>query len=433
MANKGLRILKVRKGSPAERACLMPEDSLLKANGRGIEDELGLRFYLSEGHADLYIRRSNGIEESIRVHFAEGEDPGLVVEEFRTRTCNNACLFCFVDQLPSGVRPGLRVKDDDFRLSFLHGNYITLTNVSEKDLRRIIEQRLSPLYVSVHATDPDLRKRILGRKKTDGLHHKLGALVRGGIRIHAQIVLMPGINDGEHLEQTIRELYRFYPGIQSVAIVPLGLSDHGKPRECLAPVTPDICRRTIRQVAPWQKEFRDQTGCNFAYLADEFYIQGRMEIPRREYYDDFAQIEDGVGMARLFCDEFDAGMNRRRKSRAGLRGTLVTGTLFAPLLMRCIARFNEKFGSRLMVRQVENRFLGKSITVAGLLSGRDILSALEGAEIGDFLIIPNEALSQVEGIMLDGLSPRDMSMRLGKPVYAGGRTMKDLFQLFFGL
>jgi putative radical SAM enzyme (TIGR03279 family) len=431
MPNKGIRILKVKKGSAAGRARLMPGDVILKANGREIDDELALRFYLSDGQTDLCIRRSNGIEEHILMDLPEGGDPGIRVEEFRTRTCNNACLFCFVDQLPSGARPGLRVKDDDFRLSFLHGNYITLTNVSEKDLNRIIEQRLSPLYVSVHAMDPVLRTRILGRKKADNLKRKLGALVRGGIQIHAQIVLMPGINDGTYLEKTVRDLHRFYPGVQSVAIVPLGLSDHGKPGKRLAPVTPDFSQKVIRAAKRWQEGFRHQTGRTFVYLADEFYIQGGFEIPERDYYDDFAQIEDGVGMARSFLDEFETELNRRRKSRSDLRGTLVTGKLFAPILKRCIARFDNKFGSHLQVIEAENRFLGKNITVAGLLGGQDILSALDGRDIGNFVIIPGEAVSQVGGIMVDGLSSNDLASRLGKPVFAGGRTMGELFRLLF--
>ncbi len=409
----------------------MPGDTILTANGHKIEDELALRFYLGGGKNDLRIRRLGGVEESVRLNLPEGVNPGIVVEEFRTRTCDNACLFCFVDQLPPGVRHALRVKDDDFRLSFLHGNYITLTNLSERDLKRIVEQRLSPLYVSVHTTDPALRTRILGRKKNDHLYRKLRSLVRGGIQIHAQIVLMPGINDEKHLEQTVRDLFHLYPGIQSVAIVPLGLSGYGKPRERLKPVDPDFCRKVIRETIPWQKEFRDLTGRTFAYLADEFYIQGGIEIPERDYYDDFAQIEDGVGMARLFQEEFYAAMSRRKKSLPGLRGTLVTGRLFEPILVKCIVRFNERFGSDLRILGVENRFLGRSITVAGLLSGQDILKAVEGKGIGNFLIIPNEALSQADGIMLDGLSPGALSARLGKSVYAGGRTIQDLFRLLF--
>ncbi|MDM7994234.1 MAG: DUF512 domain-containing protein [Acidobacteriota bacterium] len=431
MAKRGIRILDIRERSAARRAGLKPGDTILAANGHEIDDELALRFYLSDTPVHLHIRRADGLEKHVRLNLSEDEEPGIHVEEFRTKLCNNTCLFCFVDQLPGGVRPGLKVKDDDYRLSFLHGNYITLTNVSEKELNRIIEQRLSPLYVSVHATDPALRTRILGRKKTDDLKGKLAALVGGGIQIHAQIVLMPGINDGKHLEKTVRDLSSFYPGVQSIAIVPVGLSDHGKPRERLKAITPAFSRNLIRQAKHWQQQFRTQAGCTFAYLADEFYLQAGIEIPGRDYYDDFAQIEDGIGMVRSFMDEFDAQLNRRRKPRANLKGTLVTGMLFAPVLKQSIARLNRKVGSHLRVLAAENRFLGKAITVAGLLAGQDILRAVGRKEIGDFMIIPNEAISRGDGILLDDVSPEDLARRIGKPVYAGGRTMQDFFTLLF--
>lgn len=431
MIPKGTKILDVAKGSAAGRAGLEPGDRILTVNGHPIDDELALRYYLAEERLRLGILKSDGLEKEVALRLPDGADAGLQTEEFRTKTCNNACLFCFVDQLPPGVRPALRIKDDDYRLSFLHGNYVTLTNVSGKELDRIIEQRLSPLYVSVHATEPNLRSLILGRKKPDDLTAKLRSLICGGIHIHAQIVLMPGINDGIHLEKTVYDLSRMYPGIQSVAIVPLGLSDHGKPHDCLAPVTPDYCLGVIREAMRWQKEFRRTLGRTFSCLADEFYLQGGVPIPVRDYYDDFAQIEDGIGMARSFLDEFAESIRLRRKSLSHLRGTVVTGTLFAPILRRCLGRLNRKFGSRLRVCSAENHFLGRSITVAGLLSGRDILSALKGEDPGQFVIIPNEAVSRVDGILLDDLCPGDLSERLGKPVYAGGRTMRDFFRLLF--
>ncbi|HTY63588.1 MAG TPA: DUF512 domain-containing protein [Acidobacteriota bacterium] len=431
MTPNGTRILKVRKGSEAAAAGLAPGDRILSVNGHSADDELALRFYLSEDRLKLCVLRPDGAQKQVVLKLPEGTDSGLQVEEFRTKTCNNACLFCFVDQLPPGVRPGLRVKDDDYRLSFLHGNYITLTNVSEKELNRIIEQRLSPMFVSVHATDVALRTVILGRKKADDLSGKLKALVSGGIEIHAQIVLMPGINDGKHLEKTVYDLYRLHPGVQSVAIVPLGLSDYGRPREKLEPVTPQYCRRIIQLVAPWQDDFRAAIGRTFACLADEFYLQGAVAMPASDYYDDFSQIEDGIGMVRSFLDEFEMQLNRRRKFLDGLQGTIVTGTLFAPTLKRCISRFNARFRSRLRVCPAENRFLGRSITVAGLLAGQDILAALNGKDPGQFVIIPNEAVSRVDSILLDGLSPADLSKHLRKPVYSSGRTLQDFFHLLF--
>jgi putative radical SAM enzyme (TIGR03279 family) len=429
MSKKGIRILEVKRGSEAEEIGLTSGDQILTVNGHEISDELALKFYLSEGDVDLCVRRSNEIEEHFEAHLSDGTDLGILVEEFQTQGCTNSCLFCFVDQLPSGVRPALKIKDDDYRLSFLHGNYITLTNLRTKELDRIVEQRLSPLYVSVHTTDAELRTRILGRKRADDLDGKLIRLVRGGIRLHAQVVLMPGVNDGTHLEKTVFDLYRLYPGVQSVAIVPIGLSDHGKPKSIFAPVTPAFSRKVIRQSMRWHEQFRSQIGRTFAYLADEFYIQGGEGIPGREYYDDFAQIEDGVGMVRVFLDEFETEISRRRRSRIGMRGTLVTGRLFYPTLQRCIERFNSRFGSGLQVCMTENRFLGRKITVAGLLAGQDILKALKSRDLGDFVVIPHEAVSRVDGILIDDFSLKDLSKHIGKPVYSSRRTVLDFFRL----
>jgi putative radical SAM enzyme (TIGR03279 family) len=433
MLKKGLKILAVEAGSVAEEIGLLPGDQILTVDGCEIPDELALQFRLSEDSVEITVRKMNGTEKLLTADLAERTALGVCVEDFRTRTCNNACLFCFIDQLPPKVRPSLRIKDDDYRLSFLHGNYITLTNMRQKDLDRIIEHRMSPLYVSVHSTDPGLRGRMLGRKKTDDLEQKLKALIRGGIQIHAQVVLMPGINDGLHLQKTVFDLYAHYPGLQSVAVVPLGLSDHGTIKDRFAPVTQAFSRGLILQAAPWQEQFRRQVQKTFVYLADEFYIQAGADLPETGYYDDFTQIEDGIGMVRNFLDEFDAALRRRRRSLNRLRGTLATGRLFFPHLRDCVERFNAKLGSSLQVCEVENRFMGKNITVAGLLAGGDFLSALNRRSLGEFLIIPHESVSRVDGVFVDDLSPADLSRRFGIPVYPGGRTITEFFRLLFRL
>jgi putative radical SAM enzyme (TIGR03279 family) len=428
MARTGVRIRQVERGSPADALGLACGDEILSINGHAISDEIGLRFYLAEQTVRLEVRNPSG-ETTLFADLADGEIFGVEVEDFRTRTCNNQCLFCFIDQLPQGVRPALAVKDDDYRLSFLHGNYITLTNMPERELDRIIEQALSPLYVSVHATDPALRTQVLGRRKQDDLDGKMRKLISGGIKLHTQVVLMPGINDGEKLHKTIADLYSFHPGVASVAVVPLGLSEHGRPREIYKPVTPSYCREVIAEALPWQAKFRREIGRTFVYLADEFYIQGGIPLPDSTYYDEFAQIEDGIGMVRKFIDDFDRELALRRKPRPHLNGTLVTGRLFHPFLSECVNRFNRKLGSRLAVREVENRFMGKSITVAGLLGGRDISDALAGTDPGDFVIIPEEAVSRVDGILVDNLSPKDISRTLGRPVHTSGRSARAFFTL----
>ena len=429
MSAGGLRILGVDPGSAAENLGLAAGDEILSVNGHPTPDELALRFYLAEEDLVLEVRKAGGATVHLRAGDRHGGTLGVEVEEFQTRTCANSCMFCFINQLPPGVRASLRVRDDDYRLSFLHGNYITLTNLPEKELDRIVEQRLSPLYVSVHATEEDLRTRILGRKKADDLAGKIRKLTDGGIRLHTQVVLMPGINDGGHLERTVFDLYRYYPGVDSVAIVPLGLSDHGQAREVFTPVTASYCREIIGEVSHWQARVPQETGRTFSYLADEFYLQGGIALPESAHYDDFAQIEDGIGMVRKFLDDFEVEIRRRRKPRPELSGALVTGTLFHPILSRCVSRINDRIGSRLRTVEAKNRFMGESITVAGLLAGRDILDALAPIDAGEFVVIPGEALSRLDGIFVDGLSPDDLSRRLACPVYPSGRTMLEFFKL----
>jgi putative radical SAM enzyme (TIGR03279 family) len=429
MAERGVRIREVGPRSVAARAGLATGDVIVAVNGHPVQDELALRFYLAEEQVVLGVARAGGGEATIEIDLSRGAALGVAVEDFKTRTCSNSCLFCFVDQLPPEARTSLKVKDDDYRLSFLHGNYITLTNMGARELDRIIEQALSPLYVSVHATDTALRTRILGRRKPDALDAKLRKLIDGGIRLHAQVVLMPGINDGTNLERTVFDLYQLFPGVASVAIVPLGLSDHGRARSIYQPVTPEFSRSLVREVAPWQERFRREADCTFSYLADEFYLLGGEPIPGSRHYDDFAQVEDGVGMVRRFLDDFEGKIARRRRTRHTPHGTLVTGKLFEPLLRQAAARLAHGLGWRLQVVGVANRFLGAGITVAGLLAGNDIAEALRGIDPGDFALVPQEAISRIDGFFIDNRTVDDIARAIGKPVYPGGRTVSDFFWL----
>ncbi|MDR0843353.1 MAG: DUF512 domain-containing protein [Acidobacteriota bacterium] len=448
MPETGIEIREVAPGSAAEEMGLVPGDRLLTVNGHEIADELALRFHLAAERVVLRLRRANGTVRQVKIDLGEIGDLGIVVEEFTTRRCGNACMFCFVDQLPPGVRPELLVKDDDYRLSFLYGNYVTLTGATGKDIDRIVEQHLSPLYVSVHATDPELRAHILGRKgrkKPDDLARKLTRLVRGGVRIHAQIVLMPGVNDGAQLEKTVFDLHRL--GVESAAIVPVGISDHVPADRRLRPVTPSFSRTLLRSVNRWRRQFAEESGSAFVFPADEFHLLAGAPIPESGYYEDFAQIEDGIGMVRSFLDDFAASVARRRQPQTPqtpLEGTLVTGKLFFPVLEQLVGEWNRQTGDRLNVRAAENRFLGKKITVAGLLAGGDILAALGGATptpvpapaaasvaaaLGDFVVIPGEALSFGDKLLLDDLTLKDLTRKLGVPVYSGGRTGADFFKL----
>lgn len=424
----GAKIAAVEPGSLADNLGLRPGDVLVSVNGQGISDELDLRFQSAEGILDVVVDRPGAEPLQKTVILEEGQQLGLALEDFRAKACNNKCVFCFIDQLPRGVRRTLRFKDDDFRLSFLHGNYLTLTNLSEREIARIIEQRLSPIYVSVHATEMAVRAVMLGRPQEHCSLEPMLRLIEGGITIHAQVVLCPDINDGPHLERTIEDLSRHYPGLVSVAIVPLGTSKYRGNLTTLGEVTPEYCNEVIRQIEPYQAEFRRRLGATFAYLADEFYLQAGRPLPDAGYYDDFALLEDGVGMVRYFDRQFQRQLRRKWVvPAAGLNGTLVTGKLFEPWLRRYARRLENKWGGRLRVICVENNFLGSKITVAGLLGGADILAALRGRDLGRFVVIPGECLARGSKLFLDDLSPAQLGAELGVPVRDAGRTVEGFF------
>jgi len=413
-----VKVVSVLPGSPAERAGIVPGDGILEVEGHGIRDEIDLRFWASDDRFLLTLERDG---RRFRVEVRRGPDEGLGIElePIRPRTCRNRCIFCFVDQLPRGLRRSLYVKDEDYRLSFLYGNYITLTDLSDEDFERIFAQRLSPLYVSVHSTDPEVRSFMLGRKGIPDIRGQLKRLVEGGIRVHAQVVLCPGINDGGHLDGTLRDLARMHPGVASVAVVPVGLTEHRQGLYPLRPVGPEEAERTLEQIADWQGRFLRELGTRFAFASDEFYILAGKEFPAEEDYEGFPQLEDGVGMARRFLETF----GRRSKELPGrvppLSIALVTGTAFGPIMEKLARKVESRVeGLSLRPVVVENRLLGKSVTVSGLLSGGDILRALEESGPGDCVLLPPNCVND-DGLLLDDLRPEDLALRLGVPVRVG--------------
>lgn len=421
-------ITEVLPGSIAESLGLKTGDRLVSINGRSISDELEFRFHAAEGLLELVVERTGQGNLQGSAILEDGQQLGISVADFRAKACNNKCVFCFVDQLPRGVRRTLRFKDDDYRLSFLHGNYLTLTNLSEKEITRIIEQRLSPLYVSVHATEMPVRAVMLGRSEEHCSLDPMLRLIEGGITIHAQVVLCPGINGGVHLERTITDLSRHFPGLVSVAIVPLGTSRYRGNLPTLREATPEYCREVIQQLESYQRRFKDELGVTFAYLADEFYLQAGKTLPDSSYYDEFALLEDGVGMVRYFDNEFRRNLRKRRKMPDGSPdGTLVTGKLFHPWLCRYARKLEKRFGGRLRAVCVENEFMGPKITVAGLLSGGDIAAALKGRELGQFVIVPGQCLSRDSKLFLDDLSLTDLEKEVEVPVRETFRTVDGFF------
>jgi putative radical SAM enzyme (TIGR03279 family) len=386
-----------------------------------VRDYLDFRFQTGgETELTLDVLKRNGEEWELEIERDEGEDFGLQFENIVPRQCANECLFCFCHGNPPDARPALSFRDEDVRLSFLYGNYTTLTSITEAEMQRVIEQRLTPQYVSVHATDLDVRAYLLGvDKQRADIRSKVRRMLDAGIEIHAQVVLCPEINDGEILERTVRDLAEDYPLVRSVAIVPLGLTRYNTDAR-LTPVTPEFCRRTIRQVKELQRELHARLGSNFAFLGDEFYLRAGMNVPSRRHYGDYPQIEDGVGMVRSFYEDFRRLFRRLERrpptDAANLDGTILTGKLFAPVLTDLIARLNERFGTRLRVVAVPNDYFGPDIVVAGLITGRDILAVRDQIK-GSFVVIPNVAFKSDEPIMLDGTRREELGNQLGLPLH----------------
>ena len=419
---RGVEICDVAPNSLGAEMDLESGDRIIKVNGRVVRDYLDFRFQTAgETELVLEVRKKTGEDWEVELERAEGEDFGLSFEAIVPRQCANECIFCFCNGNPADARPSLFIKDEDVRLSFLYGNYTTLTSITEDELRRIVEQRLSPQYVSVHATDLDVRAYLLGvDKQRADISTKLSRLLDAGIEVHAQVVLCPEINDGEVLQKTIFDLAAEYPRITSVAIVPLGLTRYNTD-ERLTRVTPEFCRNVIDQVAAIQEKLHAKIGTNFALLGDEIYLRGGRSIPGRSHYGNYPQIEDGVGMVRAFANEF-ANLIRRlerdqQTSLSKTPGTVVTGTLFAPVLKKMVDKLNTRFGTRLSVEPLENSYFGGDVSVAGLLTGQELLQSRDRFR-GEFVLIPKQMLKSDEAIMLDGKSLAEVARGIGQPVHA---------------
>ncbi len=419
---RGVEIAEVSPESLGFELELEAGDRIIKVNGRSVRDYLDFRFQTAgETELVLEVRKRSGEDWELQIERGEGEDFGLGFEQIVPRQCANECIFCFCNGNPADARPSLFIKDEDVRLSFLYGNYTTMTSITEDEMQRIIEQRLSPQYVSVHATDLDVRSYLLGvDKHRADIAPKLKRLLDAGIEIHAQVVLCPGINDGEILRQTIADLAAEFPRITSVAIVPLGLTRYNTdPR--LTAVSPEFCREVIAEVSAIQSDFRERLGTTFAFLGDEIYLRAGRGVPARSHYGDYPQIEDGIGMVRTFNTEFASLLKRLRRQPPSqpenLHGTLVTGTLFAAVLKPLVESLNRQVGTRLTVAGVENKYFGGDVSVAGLLTGGDLVAARDQIQ-GDFVIISRSTLKSDEEIMLDGMTLAELKVQLGLPVYA---------------
>jgi putative radical SAM enzyme (TIGR03279 family) len=404
--------------TPAAGAGLARGDRIVAVNGHSLRDAIDFQFHAGDERLELTVERDGvTVTKRLRRH-----GPGLGLELAPPRpgdiaTCANKCVFCFIHQLPKGMRRSLYVKDDDFRLSFLHGNYITLSDLDEASFERIIEQRLSPLYISVHATDPELRHALLGRPRHSAeILPRLERLAKAGIRMHAQIVLCPDLNDGQHLARTIHELVPLYPQVATTAIVPVGLTRHRERLPALRSLTPDEARSLVATADGWQRRWLGELGSRFLFLADEIYLLAGLPLPNAAAYEGFPIAEDGIGLVRRFEDGFTRSVGRRKRRARGGGLTVVTGELFAPRLGALLAQGGYD-PSTIRVAAVPNDFFGPAIGVAGLLTGRDIQRHLaRQSELGRAVLVPAVAVRDGDGIFLDDLTPADLARDLGVPV-----------------
>lgn len=414
-----VRITAVEQGSSAHRAGIAPGDSLAEINGNPINDLLDYRFYITEPKLELALTGPRG---GYRVSLRKGEydDIGLEFESYlmdQQRHCKNKCIFCFIDQLPQGLRPSLYFKDDDDRLSFLFGNYITLTNIDEGEIERIIRMRISPINISVHTTDPVLRVQMMKNPKAAQSLAYIGRLTAAGIRVNTQLVLCPGVNDGPQLERSLADLGNLGENLQSISVVPLGLTSHRQGLAQLTPFTPQSAGAVIDVVEAFSEQMLRRRGSRVAYPADEFFLKAGRPLPPAGYYGDFEQLENGVGMLALMQQEFTDALEDCGVKASSRRLSIATGMAAGPFITRLAEQACRRIqGLEVRVHSIPNRLLGPTITVAGLVSGGDISHALAGQDMGEELLIPVSMLRKEGDRFLDDMTPQQLGAALKTPV-----------------
>jgi len=424
---QGLLIETVMPGSPADRAGLTPGERLLAIDDTGLRDLIDYSWLASDDEQELTVSDQSGSLRTVLLEPEPGEPPGLTFTAPAPKRCGNNCIFCFVHQLPKGLRRPLYVKDEDYRLSFLQGTYVTLSNLKPAELKRIISQRLSPLYISVHATDPAIREQLLGRSGIPPILDQLKQLAQARIVLHTQVVLCPGINDGKLLEQTVEELATLYPAVRSLAVVPVGLTEHRERLPELTPVDASYAASFLDHWQPRMRAINKGLGDAFLQLADEFFLKAGYPLPQLKEYGDLPQWENGVGMVAWFLKDA-AAVLKRAKPLSALTATIVTGQSAAGFVGDFLQGLSEKTGCHLTAAAIPNRLFGSSVTVTGLVSGGDIVSEMQGKKRGEFLLIPEVMLKEGEGCFLDNQTPEALSQKLGMPVACFESTPGGLYR-----
>ena len=419
--NKGHIVKSVNKGSIADSLGIMPGDVVIKIDDNEIEDIFDYQFFTLTDYLVLTVLR-DGEEWEYEIEKGDNEDLGLVFENGMMgdyRRCSNNCIFCFIDQMPPGMRDTLYFKDDDSRLSFLQGNYITLTNLSQKDLDRIIRYNLSPVNISVHTMNPELRCKMLGNRFAGKSLEKLKILAEAGIEMNGQVVCCKGINDGKELEFTISELMKYIPSFKSLSVVPVGLSKFREGLYPLEPFGPEDSAEVIDIIEKYQKICYDKYGIHFVHASDEWYLVAGRDIPEAERYDGYLQLDNGVGMMRSFMDEIDEQIAKRKADGSFVKYskdrhfTLVTGKLAYPVIKATADRvMAEMTGVRIDVVEIRNDFFGERITVSGLLTGQDIVAQLKGRDLGSEVKLPESVVRAGTDVFLDDYTVPQVSETL---------------------
>lgn len=413
-------IASVDRRSSAERSGVRPGEKLIAINGHPVVDVLDYRFFGYDRNPELELEESGGERRVVRVRKPEGEDLGLNFDTYlmdKARSCANNCIFCFVDQMPPGMRKSLYFKDDDARLSFLMGNYITLTNLSQRELQRIIDLRISPINVSVHTTDPELRARMLCHKRAGDSIAVMRRFAQAGITMNCQIVACPGINDGPALERTLGDLAEMAPAVSSVAIVPVGLTKYREGLYHLEPYTSEQAGAVIDLVEAFGRRQMEKSGSTFAWCSDEFYLLAGRDLPEKSYYEDMNQLENGVGMLRLLTSQAELALEDVPGDLAPRSCTIATGAAAAPFVREILEKAMAACPAlRGEVRPIRNDFFGETITVSGLVTGRDLIAQLKETNLGQRLLIPSNMLRSGERVFLDDVTVDQVEKELGIPV-----------------
>lgn len=431
-----VKISGIEKNSIAAKKKIEKDDVLISINGNEINDVLDYRFYINDTKLLLSLKTADGKSKLAMIRKDEFEDIGLEFETYlmdKQRSCKNKCIFCFIDQLPKGLRKSLYFKDDDSRLSFLFGNYITLTNLTDDEVQRIIKMHISPVNVSVHTMNPGLRVKMMANPKAGDALNRLKAFADAGIILNTQLVLCPGINDGKELEFSLNELSKLYPAVQSIAAVPVGLSDHREGLYELKPYNEQTAGEVIDTIDRFNEKFKKENGTVIAYAADEFYIKANRPMPDEEYYNGYPQLDNGVGMWTLLKTEFEQALEECEERAVDRRVTVVTGVAAYPLISELAKKAENKIkGLSVNVVEVKNKLLGRMITVSGLICGADIVSALENTDLGEELIIPPNCLRSEGDMFLDDMTVDELSEKLNVKVTQNGTDGEDLLRALTG-